>query len=74
VDLEMPTPISPDKKDYYNSKNKFHQLKTAEAKMNNPQIGGTKRAEAARKVKRLTKKIQARGYCTLCEPLAITVG
>lgn len=65
----MPRQIAPGTADYNSSLQIYRVMKTAERRMNDPTIGGTKRKKAASKFKEFRNVLLGRDYCTTTEPV-----
>ncbi len=65
----MARQIAPGTADYNSSLQMFRVMKTAERRMNDPTIGGSKRKKAAQRFKEFRKVLIARDYCVTTEPI-----
>ncbi len=66
--MPSPTPIEPGVKDYHKALQLYRIMKTAERRMNDASIGGTKRKKAEHRCKEYRNILLARGYCISTPP------
>jgi len=67
----MPRQIAPGTADYRSSLQMFRIMKIAQRRMNDPQIGGSKRKKAESKFREYRNALHGRDYCTFTEPKTI---